>query len=428
MPSTQQSTQEKAFPPSLAAAVRAHWLLEQDVTFLNHGSYGACPRVVLDAQQRVRDRIESEPVRFLNRELEPLLDAARAGLGSFIGAEADDLAFVPNATAGVNTVLRSLPLGPGDELVTTDHEYNASRNALDAASARAGARVVVAPVPFPLAAPEQVVESVLACVGSRTRLVLIDHVSSQTGLVFPVDRLVGELAQLGVDALVDGAHAPGMVPLDLDALGAAYYTGNCHKWICAPKGAAFLHVRRDRQALIRPLSISHGANSPRTDRSRYRLEFDWTGTLDPSPYLCVPEAICFMGSLLPGGWPALMAHNRATALAARALLGEALGCPPPSPASMIGSLAAVPLPDGPVALQPDPLQDELTERWRIEVPVISWPAPPRRLIRVSAQIYNDRPQYERLARALVELMPAISSSGVATCARDPSSSTQRPRL
>ena len=401
--------QKNDFPDSHAAGARPRWSLDPAITFLNHGSFGACPRAVLEAQARFRERMESEPVRFFVRELEPLLDAARAALGAFVGADPDDLAFVPNATAGVNTVLRSLALEPGDELLTTDHEYNACRNALEAVAGRARARVVIAPVPLPVSSPDEVVEAVLARVGPRTRFALVDHITSQTGLVFPVARIVEELARRGVDVMIDGAHAPGMLPLDVGALGAAYYTGNCHKWICAPKGAAFLHVRRDRQADIRPLSISHGANAPRTCRSKFRLEFDWTGTLDPSAYLCVPEAIRCMGSLLPGGWPALMAHNRATALAARALLCEALGCAPPSPEAMIGALAVVPLPDGrgeapssPLYL--DPLQDALLERWGVEVPVIPWPAPPRRLLRISAQIYNERADYERLAGALVELL------------------------
>ncbi len=394
-----------AFPESRAGAVRELWPLDPAVTFLNHGSFGACPRAVLEAQQRYRDQLEREPVRFFLRELEPLLDAARGELASFVGADPDDLAFVPNATVGVNTVLRSLSLGPDDELCVTDHGYNACRNAIEAVAARAGARVVVAPVPFPIEAPERVVEAVLARVGPRTRLVLVDHVTSPTGLVFPVAALCAELAGRGVDVLVDGAHAPGMLPLDLRALGAAYYTGNCHKWICAPKGAAFLHVRRDRQGSVRPLCISHGANSPRADRSRFLLEFDWTGTWDPSAALCVADAIRAMGALLPGGWPALRAHNRATALAARDLLCGALGCAPPSPDAMIGALATVPLPDAPSSpLRLDPLQDALLERWGIEVPVFAWPASPRRFLRISAQIYNDRPQYERLAAALSALL------------------------
>ena len=188
-------------------------------------------------------------------------------------------------------------------------------------------------------------------------------------------------------------------------LGAAYYTGNCHKWVCAPKGAAFLHVRRDLQPEVRPIAISHGANSPRPDRSRYLVEFDWVGTDDPSAFLSVPEAIRFMGALLPGGWPALRRHNRELTLYGRRAICEALGMVPPCPEEMIGSLASVPLPpgtDAPLAspLYADPLQQELLDRWKIEVPVIPWPAPPQRLIRISAQLYNSQNQYDSLASAL----------------------------
>lgn len=386
---------------------RRLWPLDPSVTFLNHGSFGACPWAVLEAQAALRERMEREPVQFLWRDLEGLLDEAREALGAFVGADPDDLAFVPNATAGVNTVLRSVALAPGDELLVTDHAYNACRNALEAVASRTGARVIVAPVPFPLEGPEAVVASVLDRVGPRTRLALLDHVTSPTGLVLPIGRLVEALGARGVDALVDGAHAPGMVPLDLQALGAAYYTGNCHKWMCAPKGAGFLHVRPDRQAEVRPLAISHGANSPRRDRSRFRLEFDWTGTADPTAYLAVPEAIRYMGSLLPGGWPALMAHNRRTALGARERLCAALHVAPPAPDAMVGSLVAVPVPEGfgpsPAPREPDPLQAALFARFGIEALVFRWPAPPVRILRVSAQLYNMPADYERLADALAAL-------------------------
>jgi isopenicillin-N epimerase len=384
------------------------WALDPRVTFLNHGSFGATPRPVLAAQHELRARMEGEPVRFVTRELERLLDDARATLGAFIGTAAEDVAFVPNATAGANAVLRSLPLAAGDEILTTDHAYGACRNAADFVAERAGARVVVAPVSFPLESPDDVIEAVLAHVGPRTRLALLDHVTSPTALVMPIVRLVAALADRGVETLVDGAHAPGMVDLDVRAVGAAYYTGNCHKWLCAPKGAGFLYVRRDRQATVRPTVISHGATSTRTGRSRFLVEFDWTGTHDPTAYLCVPEAIRVLGAALPGGWPELRARNRALAIEARALLCRALGVAVPAPEAMIGSMATVPLPDSPVrsASVPspfDPLQDALLERFAIEVPIFPWPAPPRRFVRVSCQLYNTLEQYERLAAALVEL-------------------------
>ena len=389
------------------------WDLDPEVTFLNHGSFGATPRAVLEHQADLVRRMEAEPVRFLVRELETLLDASRAELAAFVGARPEDLAFVANATAAVNTVLRSTKLSWGDELLVTDHAYNACRNALDVVASAHGARVMVARIPFPVASEDDVVAAIVGLATSRTRLALVEPVTSPTGLVLPVARIVSELQQRGVDVLVDGAHAVGMLDLDLDALGAAYYTSNCHKWLCTPKGSAFLHVRRDRQGDVRPLVISHGANSPRTDRSRFRVEFDWIGTVDPTPYLCVGPGITFMGGLVAGGWPEIRRRNRALALAARELLCDALAVEAPSPDSMIGSLAAVPLADGetrPVSpLFIDALQDELWERHRIEVPIQHWPAWPSRLLRVSAQLYNDLPQYERLASLLAGSGPRRAS-------------------
>jgi isopenicillin-N epimerase len=353
--------------------------------------------------------MEKQPVQFFVRDLETLWDEARQDLARFVGARPEDLVFVPNATTGVNTVLRSLLFQPGDELLVTDQEYNACRNALDFVAERSGARIVVAHIPFPQGPEADFVSLISEKLSPRTRLVLVDHVTSQTGLVFPVHALAKVLESRGIELLVDGAHAPGMLPLNLRELGATYYTGNCHKWICAPKGAGFLHVQTQAQGAIRPLIISHGANSPRQDRARFLIEFGWTGTWDASAYLAVPEALRFLQSLLPGGWRTIMQRNRALALAGREILCKALGIAVPCPAERIGSLASIPLhpatdtapPSSP--LYADPLQDRLREEFHIEVPVIPWPAPPQRVLRISAQLYNSLPQYERLAEALVHL-------------------------
>ena len=396
------------WPGAEGGSLAKHWTLDPGVTYLNHGSFGACPVPVLKAQTKLRRRLESQPMRFFLREAPELLERARAVVADFLGADTGNLVFVTNATAGVNTVLASLTLRPGDELLLTDHEYASCAKAAREIAGRTGARVVVAKVPFPLDTPDRVLEAVLARVSSRTAFALIDHVTSPTGLVLPIHRLVAELEGRGVPVMVDGAHAPGMVPLDIEGLGASYYTANCHKWLCAPKGAAILWAREDRRQGLRPLSITHCGAPAGAPPSAFQLAFDWPGTHDPTPWLCVPESIRFMGSLLPGGWPELMERNRDLALEARRIICRALEVPLPCPDEMIGSLATIPvwqrLPETEgMEPYPEPLWDALVEEYAIEAPVVPWPALPQRLIRVSAQIYNHREQYEGLARALVEL-------------------------
>ncbi|HED64252.1 MAG TPA: aminotransferase class V-fold PLP-dependent enzyme [Planctomycetes bacterium] len=398
----------QASTPHPAVAPRGIWPLDPSVVYLNHGSFGSCPRPVLEAQAELRERLEAEPVAFMARELLGLLDDVRSALGSFLGANPRDLAPVPNATTAVNAVLFSYPFEPGDELLVTDHGYNACRNAIELAAERAGAKVVVAHLPFPIASPDEVVDAVLGEVTARTRFALLDHVTSPTALVLPVERLVPALAERGIDTMVDGAHAPGMLPLDLDALGACFYTGNAHKWLCAPKGAAFLHVRADRQELVRPVTISHGANAPAGERSKFLLEFDWCGTDDPTAWLSIPKALETIGGLSPEGWPGVLRANRDLALEGRRLLLDALGTPAPAPEEMIGSIATVLLPEDPQAPAPlehsafdvDPLQQRLFDEHRIEVPVMHCAATPARLLRISAQVYNNRREYELLADVL----------------------------
>lgn len=376
----------------------AHWGLDPAVTFLNHGSFGACPSAVLAVQAALRLEMEREPVDFLVAMLPSRLNAARNTLAAFLGADAADLAFVSNATAGVNAVLRSLQFQPGDELLVTNDTYNACRKTIDFVASRSHARVVVASLPFPCRGDEEIVAAVLERVSARTRLALLDHVTSPTALILPVARLVAELRARGIDALVDGAHAPGMVPVALTELGAAYYTGNAHKWLCAPKGAAFLHVRRDRQADLHPSVISHGY------ATGFQAEFDWTGTFDPTAWLCIPESLRVMGRMLPGGWPELIARNHSLAVRARALLLDCLQVEAPCPEAMLGSMASIPLPPpapGSIAagLDCNGLHDWFRKR-NVEVVIHPHAVP---LLRISAQLYNTIEHYERLATLLTEV-------------------------
>ena len=383
------------------------WTLDPGVHYLNHGSFGACPRPVLEFQAELRARLEREPIDFMNRQLKGRLAEVRGALGAFVGAEPDGLAFVPNATYAVNAALRSWDLKPGDDVLTTDHTYGACRKALEFVAARRGARVIVAPVPFPVQGPDAIVRSVLGAITPRTRLALLDHVTSPTALVFPLALIVGGLRERGVECIVDGAHALGMIPLELDRLGAACYTANAHKWLCAPKGAAFLHVRTDLRSRIRPLVISHGHETG-SATVRFREEWDWTGTDDPTAYLSIPECLRVLGGLLPGGMPALMERNHALALRGREIVLEALGVASPCPADLIGSIAAVPLPAAApgspvVRLDQDALASWTRERG-IESWFFPWSCPGGKLVRLSAQIYNHEQQYRALAALLREAL------------------------
>jgi isopenicillin-N epimerase len=378
-----------------------HFLLEPETVFLNHGSFGAVTRPVMAAQGEWRARMERQPLRFLGRELEPLLDAVRASLGAFVGADPEHLVFVPNATTGVATVLHSLSWQPGDEIITTDHAYPAVKNVVRRLTERLGLHWKQVKIPFVGLTSEQVEESVLAAVGARTRLVLLDHITSPTAVIFPLERLVPALRARGIETLVDGAHAPGQIELNVTALGAAYYVGNCHKWLGAPKGAAFIAVRPDRSLDMVPLVASRGAYSERMDRPRLHLEFDWNGTLDPSAVLSIPTAIETLGGLMPGGWPALMAAHRSLAYAAQGLLSDAIGVPRPVHSDLLPAMASIPLPDDMEAppqggVWHSHFQRRLVEAG-FEVPIFWFPARPARLLRVSAFAYNHRGQYEALA-------------------------------
>jgi isopenicillin-N epimerase len=375
-------------------SVRAQWDLDPTVTFLNHGSFGATPRPVLDRQAALRAEMEAQPVEFLWRRLKGLQQEARNRVAAFLKADPDGLAFVPNATTGVATVLAGLDPSPGDEILLTDHAYPAVLKAVRRLCDRSGADMVVAGIPLPLPEAGEIVARFTDRLAKRTRLAIIDHVTSPTAAILPVDRIVEECRRTGIPVLVDAAHGPGMLPIDLAQLQPDFWTGNFHKWVCAPKGAAALVVAPAHRDRIRPLVPSHGYGGGFHD------EFDWTGTHDPTSYLSVPAALDFFGGL---GWQRIRTHNHELAAYGRRIVSEAVGTSSPVPEGSFGSMAVVALPHGVASTEEDAAsaQARLYERHRIEVPFSAWSG--RGLVRLSAQVYNSPSEYERLA----EVLPGI---------------------
>ena len=419
---------------------KAQWRLTPELHFLNHGSFGACPEEILSAQMEWRERMERSPVAFFLRVLPEAIDRARHRLSEVIEAPESGLVFVSNASEGVSTVLQHIDWHPDDEVVISDHGYPACRHVLSALEHRYGVRVRVASVPFSVPSTDDhdgeyssmrgapwrraVCDAFESALSSKTKLMLIDHITSPTGLIFPVEALLSLARSRGILTLVDGAHAPGHIPLSIETLKPDFYVANLHKWLFTPRSAGFLYVGEAHREHLQPLTISHGYL---TDPPRLHALFDWTGTRDYTPWLCLPQALDWIKETI-GGLDTLMAHNRHLALAARRILMETLwpeGGPPLPHEEAIGALAAIPLPSRLTSrfnvLRSDmesssakkkkasasasaihPLQDHLFKH-NIEVPIISW-APqgsePTLMVRISAQVYNTLDEYRALAQMI----------------------------
>jgi len=371
--------------------LRGEFLLDTEVAFLNHGSFGACPRPVFERYQAWQRELESEPVDFLDRRLPALLADARTALADYLGCSAHDLAFVQNATTGVNLAARSLDLRPGDEALSTELEYGACDLAWEWVCRRAGARYVRAPIPLPLSDPSEIVDALFAAATERTRVVFVSHVASGTGLVLPVEEIVARARKLGLVTVVDGAHAPAQVPVNLAGLGADYYSGNAHKWLCAPKGAGFLHVQPERQERVDAAIVGWGYS----DGNAFSERVEKQGTRDPAAWLTVPDAIGFQAER---DWEAVHERSRRLARDARRELCELLGTEPLAPESMFAQMAAVRLPRS----APE-LSARLFARHRIEIPV---GGPERDLLRLSVAGYTTRAEIDRLSAALARELDA----------------------
>jgi isopenicillin-N epimerase len=375
------------------------FLLDPGVIFFNHGSFGACPRPVFEVYQDWQRQLEWEPIDFLGRRQEALIAQARARLAEYLHTQPDNLIFVTNATNGMNTVARSflLDFQPDDELLTTDHEYGAINKMWDYISARTGLKIIRHPIPVPVTSHDDIIEPLWAQVTPRTRMLSLSHITSATALTFPLAELCRRARAAGIPTVVDGAHAPGQIDVDVEAIGADFYTGNCHKWMCAPKGSGFLYVRPEWHDRIDPLVISHGWGEGSTLISRCQ----WQGTRDTSAYLSVPAAIDFMAA---HDWHGVRQRCHQMAIDFSQRMTEITGIPPYTPYSTdwFSQMITVPLPD---CDQPE-LARRIYEDYRIVVPIYPWNG--RNQIRVSFQAYNTQHDADTLIHALAELLPVLA--------------------
>jgi isopenicillin-N epimerase len=395
--------------------MRDLFLLDPDVIFLNHGSFGACPKPVFDEYQRRQRDLERQPVEFLGRRLDGLLAESRARLAAYLGTQPDNLVYVQNATAGVNTVARSLigahRLQPGDQILTTDHEYGACDNTWRFIAELSGLDYVRQHIPLPYTDADAMVEALWQGVTSRTRVIYLSHITSCTGVIFPIEAICRRAREAGIITVIDGAHAPGQIPLDLDVLGADYYTGNLHKWLCAPKGAAFLYVRPEHQAEIAPLVISWGYSDlaqTYTKAQGFIQRHQWQGTHDPAAWLTVPAAIDFQQAY---DWDGVRAACHALAVETQARLAELTGLLPVVAPEVYAQMVIAALPDN-LKIDPFELKRRLYDECRVEIPVTAWfPAAEggaaRFFVRASFQGYNTRADADALLDGLSRLLPAL---------------------
>ena len=376
--------------------MKKQFVLDPAITFLNHGSFGACPAVVLEAQRAWQDEMEKNPVAFLSRRSGSLLREARVALGALLGADPDHLVFLPNATHAVNTIARSLRLAAGDEVLATDHEYGACDHTWRRACLRSGATYVQAEIPLPFEAGT-FTDRVWAAVTPRTRVLFLSHLTSATALIFPIEELCRRARTAGILTVIDGAHVPGHLDLTLDALGADFYTGNCHKWLCAPKGSAFLYARPEHHALLEGLAVSWGysedlaGHAPYTGASLLESHHQWQGTRDLSAFLAVPAAIRFQAE---HRWETVRRDCHRLAAAALERICAFTGLEPICRDADFGQMVVIPVP----CADPAALQSTLYDRHRIEIPVTQHRG--RTFVRISVQGYNTEADIEALVAAI----------------------------
>lgn len=385
------------------------WALRRDVVHMDHGSSGACPIEILEHQNTLRWDLDRGSPEFFLSHWSTRHRASKEALALFVNADVEELLLTPGSTLGLNIVAQSQSFNPGDELLTTNHAYSSVLMLLEHVAIRDGAKVVVAEVPFPVRSSDEILDSIISRVTAKTKFAVIDHIVSRTGLVFPIKRIVQELARRGVDTLVDGAHGPGQVQVSLHDIGAAYYTSSCHKWMCAPRGVGFMYCRRDRLDRLKPLIIARSGHwRDVNDQAYSKLEhlFEWNGCHDPSGMHSIPKVIDFLERVLPGGHAAMVRRNHELAVEARKQVLHILGIDIPCPDDMIANMVVFPLPDSVLPQEKGvlPMCKSLWEQHRAEIQCYHWPAYPKRIFRFSVQLHNSLEQYLWLARKIKEIL------------------------
>lgn len=385
------------------SSLKEYFLLDPDIVFLNHGSFGAAPKPVFEAYQNWQLRLERQPVLFLGRELDGLMLDSRAALGKYLNADEDDLVYIPNATHGVNIVAHSLQLQPGDEILTSDHEYGACDYTWDFICRTTGARYIHQPIPLPLHSEEEIVEQFWQGVTSQTKVIYLSQITSSTALRLPVEKICQRARDAGILSIIDAAHSPGQIPLNLGTLNADIVFGNAHKWMLAPKGAAFLYVCREIQNLINPLIVSWGTN-PTPDiatGSRFIDILQWTGTRDPAAALTVPTAIQFMQG---HAWDAVRCQCHLLLRQAIERICDLTKLAPlyPLDSEFYSQMGIAPLPQSDLAI----LKNRLYSEHQVEVPLIQWQD--RQFVRISVQGYNTQSDIDALIGALQRLLPEVT--------------------
>lgn len=377
--------------------MRKHFLLSQDVTFLNHGSFGACPKPVFEKYQYWQRELERQPVQFMAEAIYKHLKSARDSLGIFIGCNGDDLFFVPNPTTGVNTIINNLDLSPGEEILSTDHEYGALIRGWDSISKKTSARFIKREIPLPCTTHDDFIEHFWEGITEKTKVIFISHITSSTAMIFPIHEICRRAREREILTIIDGAHVPGHIPLDISEIDPDVYVGACHKWLCAPKGSSFLYVRKSFQDNIRPLIVSWGKEGTDPSDSSFLLENQWQGTRDMSAFLSVPYAIEFQQK---NNWIDLIKKCKWLVQETRSRLDEYFElthlCPNNN--EWLGQMASIEIKTS----DPIKLKNTLLEEFSIEVPIFEWKE--KNILRYSVQVYNDQQDVDLLIYALRDLL------------------------